>query len=742
MKMFFFFVLIFFLQSFELNAGFKIKGGVFSGGGKSNFETKNVKERSDLKFDLKNFDSSHLEVKLNKFDAIRFENRVGIGAPPSRVVRYIGKKRKEVINLIVNELENYKDEVEWPNWTVNKIPTNFIDQGLRQHKKNYCTPDLYRMSLEAAWSESILSSRTPQYDRLALFWLNHFSVAYDTYDQFHAFFEHLKIIRKNSNGNFVKFLEQSLYDPGVIIYLNNEKSTSKNPNENLAREFFELFSLGEGNYSENDIKNFSRFLSAYGINYVSEKFQYYNSKKSSGKFSAFGKEYKTLDQFLNILKNHPAFGEFIAKKFYNEYVELGSPSKKDLAFLVATFRNSDFKISSLLKATLSLEKFWSKENKLSLVKSPIDLMYGIARTLNYAGRWRDNHKGLIIMSKLLGQDLFNPPNIAGWPTGKEWISGQLLENRIKSIEGEFINILRDDRPANSFVNRKENKMLSSSKDNSSEYQKELKNFFENLPEGQLAVETIIINWVPKDFETKEYAQMRIGFYNVKFNGRHWDGMELSLGTDINQKKNKHWRMFNFISFQQGFSYPEAVTSWKKTWINDWNGHREFRSSYPSGPDMRRIVSLKKEEKLLVKRLLQAMDHVLQNANRQPQLYKNIYAQKWLRERVNEVKENKLKSSNGFYNTTKVFSFPSGYQIGGFFQKGDKVNVFNCSAKRFGFDPRKEFDSNVLNNYFDSSILKTGNIEFNISELFIPELNLKIDNENYLSVLTHEGYQLK
>ena len=731
----YFFILIFVFFSFESIAGFKIKGGVFSGGGQLNLETKNIKERNDLEFDLKNFDSSHLEVKLNKFDAIRFENRIGFGAPPSRVVRYIGKKRKDVINLIVNELENYKDDIEWPYWTKNKIPTNFLDQGLRKHKKKYCTPDLFRMSLEAVWSESILSNKVPQYERLALFWLDHFSVAYDTYNQFHAFFEHIKTIRENSNGNFVKFLKNSLYDPGIIIYLNNEKSTSKNPNENLAREFFELFSLGEGNYSENDIKNFARFLSAYGINYVSEKFQYYNSKKSSGKFSAFGKEYKNLDQFLNILKNHPAFGEFLAKKFYNEFVELGNPSKEDLAFLVSTFRNSNFEITSLLKATLSLEKFWSKNNRLTLVKSPIELMYGTTRTLNFAGIKRNNHRNLIVMSKLFGQDLFNPPNIAGWPTGKEWISGQLLENRIKSIKGEFANIFGKIR--------KEKKILSSRKDNASDYEKELEKFFKNIPKGQLAVETIIINWIPKDFETKEYSEVRVGFYNVKLNDKHWDGIELKFGTDINQKKNKHWRMFNFVSFQQGFSFPEAVTSWNNTWVSDWNGHRQFKSSFPSGPDMKRIISLKKDEKLLVKRLLQAMDHVLQNTDRQPFLHQNLYVQKWLQERVNEVKEKKLKSSSGFYDTTKVFSFPGGaYQTGGFFQQGDGINVFNCSAKRFKFNPRTEFTSNVLDYNFDQNILKTGNIEFSISELLIPELNLKVDNKDYLSVLTHEGYQLK
>ena len=115
----------------------------------------------------------------------------------------------------------------------------------------------------------------------------------------------------------------------------------------------------------------------------------------------------------------------------------------------------------------------------------------------------------------------------------------------------------------------------------------------------------------------------------------------------------------------------------------------------------------------------------------------------MQERVNEVKEKKLKSSSGFYDTTKVFSFPGGaYQTGGFFQQGDGINVFNCSAKRFKFDPSTEFTSNVLDYNFDQNILKLGDIEFSISELLIPELNLKVDNKDYLSVLTHEGYQLK
>ena len=69
--------------------------------------------------------------------------------------------------------------------------------------------------------------------------------------------------------------------------------------------------------------------------------------------------------------------------------------------MVSFFKHSNFNISSLLEATLSLEKFWSKDNRLSLVKSPIDLMYGIARTFNYAGRWKNNHRGLIANVKVI-----------------------------------------------------------------------------------------------------------------------------------------------------------------------------------------------------------------------------------------------------------------------------------------------------------------------------------------------------
>ena len=136
--------------------------------------------------------------------------------------------------------------------------------------------------------------------------------------------------------------------------------------------------------------------------------------------------------------SHPAFGEFISKKFYNEFVDLNDPSAEDLAILVSTLRKYDFSIIKLLKATISLRKFWDNNNRLTLVKSPIELVYGTARTTGVQG-WKkqNNLSWLLFLSKDFGQDLFNPPNIAGWPTGKEWLSGQFLEKRMSKLKTHF-----------------------------------------------------------------------------------------------------------------------------------------------------------------------------------------------------------------------------------------------------------------------------------------------------------------
>lgn len=890
-QLFFYFVIFILLFSNASFSAVKIKGGVISSA--EVLKTDKPKKRSDLVYDLNKIDFSHLDKKITLNEAIRFENRIGIGAPSNRVKRYLGKTRKEVIKIVIQELENYKDDFNWPDWKNKYTPTTFIEDGLRRNKRD-CRVSSFRTDLEFKWSKSILGNSIPQFEKLALLWLDHFSVAFDEYDQSHSFVRHLEFIRRNAIGNFDTFLKESIKDPGIIVYLNNEQSTTQQPNENLAREFLELFSLGEGNYSENEIKNFAKKLPGHSINHVSQDFQYYKYKESGQTLSAFGEKFDKPNEFIDLVVNHPAFGEFIAKKFYNEYVKLGEPDTDDLAILVTTFKKNNFNIIKLFEASISLESFWDKQNQLTLIKSPIELIYGAARTLGVA-KWQNqlNISWLIFLSKDFGQDLFNPPNIAGWPTGKEWLAGQLLEKRMSKLKNHFIKtkILKEkkhsqisefkindvkitpyksgkwlmlylkflgttdvsdkmetftigldanlkknyfhairldqqsfkiptklsyqNQPGRFFIGKSsmkdgtykklfnylpndkkiklnsickylisdqnvlniiENTKKSASqeeiqnflknnglKDNvidlagicynleevgiaqinkesngllskvSNKYNDELDLFYKNLVKDQLGVETIIINYIPKDFETREWADINIGFYGVKLNEKFWNGIQIRFGTDINSKMKKKWKNLNRIEVRHGFSNPPIFTSWENSWISNWDGHYGWNSSFPVGPRMSNFNAKTSDEKLLMVRLLQAMEHILENKSSSRHLKENTYVQNWLSDRISEAKS-KWNLNNDSIPNTKIYSFAS--------NDNDKnYKTFQCGGKRAGIDFVKvrSVDRQLL------EALPSGfteNSEIKLTTLLLPEVDLGIDEDDFMSILSYEGYQLK
>ncbi len=697
------------------------KGGIITQ--TKNLKTATPKTREDLKFDLSTFDYSHLSKVIDKRDAIRFERRIGYGAPLNRVRLHINKTRKQAVDDVISDLKKYEDTIKWPLWTEKAIPTSFMEQGLRA-QKTFCEDGAFLKSLKGVWLEKLSLSDTPQFERLTIFWLNHFSVNFDMYKQKHAFFQHLKFIRQNANKSYLGYLKGILKDPAMITYLNNEKSYAQNPNENLAREFLELFSLGQGHYYENDIKNLARHISGNSINFVTEEFKKYNYKTSTENYSAFGKKYKNDEDFFDILKKHPSFGEFIARKFYREYVELEDPSKEDLAYLVTYFRKFNFDIPEMVRATLYLKKFWDK--KLSLIKSPLELFYGTARTLNYSGEDND-HVSLIDSMEESGQRLFNPPNIAGWPRGKEWLGGQKLEKRINLLKKNFINI-----PANN--NNLEDKSLMDVSERTNTYEINLNNFFKNTSKNQLAVETIMLGYIPKDFSTKKYANIRVYFYNLQFLEKKWKGIELVFGTDKNTKKQ--YKELNRIIFYDGFSSPQIITNWQWSWFSDWRATRGISSSFPSGPKMERFYNQSKETQKLLYYLLLSLEHVL---NKQKIFYTRLYENKdaslFLKERVQEVKR-ALKLDRDKVHT-KLFSYP---QNGYITSEKQKHNLFNCGIKRYGLNFFKIYQSKTFNKFFDFD--KLNDFGVNISQLLIPDLNFNIKTENYIDLLTHEGYQLK
>jgi len=534
------------------------------------------------------FASAHLSQKISLEEAIRLEHRIGIGAPEARVKRYIGLSRKQAIDLIISELRS-KDTFVWPDWVSSFGAVGALKLRSEKYleRKSFCTTTAYLESLKAAWAGSMLTSKVPQFERLALFWLDHFSVNADDLNlELHAFAYHLQIIRYHSAGNFKSFLKASLQDPGVIIYLDNHLSTAKNPNENLAREFLELFALGTGNYSEADIRSFAHILAGNGVSRASQKFQIFPGKQNGQPQSAFGQRYQTIDQFIEIVSRQPAFGEFIITKLYHEFVELAPPSKQDLRHLVRLFRTTGFDIPELFRGILSLPRFWSEETELGLVKSPIELVFGTARSLGSTGNDKRSFRWMLELSDSFGQGLFTPPNIAGWLTGTDWIEGQHLLRRTYDLIPHFsatgtgktadANLASKGRMGEQVFAEKFEPRAAD------KYRTKRNQFFARTPPMQMAIETARINRIMPDF-SDGIGEIVITLYNVKFLSRKWNVISFRLGRDIRTGEVAgKWKYGDYISYHEGRSYPEIIDARHYTQIKDRFGYRIWQSSLPSG----------------------------------------------------------------------------------------------------------------------------------------------------------------
>ena len=266
------------------------------------------------------------------------------------------------------------------------------------------------------------------------------------------------------------------------------------------------------------------------------------------------------------------------------------------------------------------------------------------------------------------------------------------------------------------------------------YINELNTFYNKTVQDQLAVETIVIDWVPDDFETREWASIEVGFYGVKLNGKFWDGMKVHFGTDINSKQKQKWKKLNRIEVYHGFSHPDFFSSWEGSWVSNWNGHYGWNSSFPKGPRMKHFNAKSRDEKLLMIRLLQAMEHLLENEDSSPQLMKNSYAKKWLQERINEANSLNWNLKDNSIPNTKIFSYPRSYAIG-------KSRKFQCGPKRAGIDLKKiTLMNEKISLSLPSEFLDKDDI--NLGTLLLPDIDLGLEDKEFLSIISYEGYQLK
>lgn len=237
------------------------------------------------------------------------------------------------------------------------------------------------------------------------------------------------LIRKHAIGNFGTLLKAMAFNPMMLIYLDGVSNVKGKPNENFARELLELFTLGEGYYSEQDIREVARAFTGWGISKDSRQAVFRSKRHDSSVKTVMNKSgaFSGMD-ILEILLQHPRTAEYIAEKLWYEFINLNQPDPAIIKDWGSEFRQSNYDIKVLLRVVLNSATFWDQRNRASLIKSPLDLIVGTLRALDL----EDNNlplRALSVQFMQLGQDLYTPPNVKGWPGGEAWIDDVTLPKR-------------------------------------------------------------------------------------------------------------------------------------------------------------------------------------------------------------------------------------------------------------------------------------------------------------------------
>jgi uncharacterized protein (DUF1800 family) len=285
------------------------------------------------------------------------------------------------------------------------------------------------------WVYTILYTRHPLREKMTLFWHNHFATSIAKVQSDDKMFQQNRLLRTHALGKFGPFLQAMSKDPAMLIWLDSNSNVKAHPNENYGRELLELFSLGVGNYTEKDIREAARAFT--GWHTTPAGFRFSAREHDDGVKTVLGQtgRWDGAD-VVRIVLNQPAAARFIVRKLYRDFIsENERPSDQFIEPLCRHFRDSDYDIARLVRTMLSSRRFFSEHAFRQRIKSPAEYVLGAVRTVYRLYDEDDaNYRPLphqLLGPKLaaMGQSLFAPPNVKGWPGARAWLNTSTMLER-------------------------------------------------------------------------------------------------------------------------------------------------------------------------------------------------------------------------------------------------------------------------------------------------------------------------
>lgn len=304
--------------------------------------------------------------------------------------------------------------------------------------------------LQQWWLDHILTTAAPFAERMTLFWHGHFTSDYrKVADDTFIYWQNLTW-RRMSMTNLRSMLMQVTTDPAMLRYLDLATSTGQSPNENYSRELMELFTMGPDNYTEDDVRESAKALAGWQLpqpdsnatvtvaNGVTRNLPVYSTQRPGvfntrrafkGNVTYLGKTGPLDTQgVIDRILAQPATAAFIAGKVAQHFVT-AQPDAGYVKTLADTFRRSNYDMKTLMRAVLTSPEFSSAQSYRTLVKSPTDFMVHAARALGSTNL----SKVIAAAGSGMGQTLFDPPDVSGWPNNEAWISSNTVVERVNFV---------------------------------------------------------------------------------------------------------------------------------------------------------------------------------------------------------------------------------------------------------------------------------------------------------------------
>ena len=381
--------------------------------------------------------------------------RAGFGASIDLINKSIKMDRSKLVDQLFEESTNPKEinAVRLPTEDMMLMEKN-KDKTPEERKKlrEYARGEDKKLNL--VWLKKMMTGPEMLNEKMTFFWHDHFACKDENPTHAQAL---NNTLRRYALGDFRQMLQAVSKEPAMLKFLNNQQNKKNAPNENFAREVLELFTLGRGNYSEADIKNAARAFTGWGYDRQEHTFEFREKQHDYGEKTFLGSIGNLSgEDVLRIITEQRQCAHFITDKIYRYFVhEKGN--NEHVAELADGFYKEGYNIGSLMRNIFSADWFYANENIGIRIKSPIELMASLGRHFEPVF----THENiLLLVQRILGQLLFNPPNVAGWPNGKEWIDSSSLIFRTslgkKVIESSELNILPkpdDDKNPNEMLRR-------------------------------------------------------------------------------------------------------------------------------------------------------------------------------------------------------------------------------------------------------------------------------------------------